>query len=145
VFFWFCVVQVLNPASTSIFFGLMGLKLCFIYAPLLLVGYALVESEKELRRFFFFNSVLILAVAGFGIAQSILGHTFLNPEVVQEDIRNLSTLYRASPTSGLIAYRPTSFFVSAGRLQNFLVGSWILALGFVGVLFLRQPFGPFLV
>jgi hypothetical protein len=141
VFFWYCVLQVLNPASTSIFYGLMGLKLCFLYAPLLLVGHALVDSEKELRRFFFFNSVLILVVAGFGIAQSILGHTFLNPEYVQEDIRSLSTLYRISPISGLTAYRPTSFFVSAGRFQNFLVVSWILALGFGGFLLMRKQSG----
>src|SRR4029077_14536822 len=92
VFFWYCVLQVFNPASTSIFYGLMGLKLCFLYAPLLLVGHALGDSEKELRRFFFFNSVLILVVVGFGIAQSIVGPTFLNPEVIQEDIRGLSTL-----------------------------------------------------
>jgi hypothetical protein len=141
VFFWYCVIQTLNPASTSIFYGLMGLKLCFLYAPLLLVGHALVDSEKELRRFFFFNSVLILVVAGFGIAQSILGHTFLNPEVVQEDIRGLSTLYRASPITGLVAYRPTSFFVSAGRFQNFLIVSWILALGFGGFLLMRKQSG----
>src|SRR5256886_5563816 len=132
VFFWYCVIQALNPASTSIFYGLMGLKLCFFYAPLLLVGHALVDSDKKLRHFFFFNSVLILLVAGFGIAQSILGPTFLNPEVIQDDIRDLSTLYRVSPITGLIAYRPTSFFVSAGRFQNFLVVTWVLALGFGG-------------
>ena len=141
VFFWYCVLQVLNPASTSIFYGLMGLKLCFLYAPLLLVGHALVDSEKELRRFFFFNSILILVVAGFGIAQSILGHTFLNPEVVQEDIRGPSMLYRTSPITGLTAYRPTSFFVSAGRFQNFLTVSWILALGFGGFLLMRKQSG----
>jgi hypothetical protein len=141
VFFWYCVLQTFNPASTSIFYGLMGLKLCFLYAPLLLVGHALVDSEGELRRFFFFNSVLILVVAGFGIAQSILGHTFLNPEEVQEDIRGLSTLYRTSPISGLVAYRPTSFFVSAGRFQNFLIVSWILALGFGAFLLMRKQSG----
>jgi hypothetical protein len=141
VFFWYCVLQVFNPASTSIFYGLMGLKLCFLYAPLLLVGHALVDSEKELRRFFFFNSVLILVVAGFGIAQSVLGHTFLNPEEMQEDIRGLSTLYRASPITGLVAYRPTSFFVSAGRFQNFLIISWVLALGFGGFLLMRKQSG----
>src|SRR5882762_1620689 len=103
VFFWYCVIQALNPASTSIFYGLMGLKLCFLYVLLLLVGHALVDSEKELRRFFFFNSILILLVAGFGIAQSILGPTFLNPQVIQEDIRALSTLYRVSPITGLAA------------------------------------------
>jgi len=144
VFFWYCVVQAFNPASTSIFYGLMGLKLCFLYAPLLFVGHALVDSEEDLRRFFFFNSVLILVVAGFGLAQSILGRTFLNPEVIQEDIRSLSTLYRVSPITGLIAYRPTSFFVSAGRFQNFLVLSWVLALGFGGFLLMRKQTGRLL-
>src|SRR6266478_2104 len=57
VFFWYCVIQAFNPASTSIFYGLMGLKLSFFYVLLLLVGYALVDSDRELRRFFFFNSV----------------------------------------------------------------------------------------
>ncbi len=144
VFFWYCVIQALNPASTSIFYGLMGLKLCFFYAPLLFVGHALVDSEKELRRFFFFNSVLILVVAGFGIAQSILGPTFLNPQMIQEDIRTLSTLYRVSPVTGLVAYRPTSFFVSTGRFQNFLVLSWVLALGFGGFLLMRKQNGRLL-
>jgi O-antigen ligase len=122
----------------------MGLKLCFLYAPLLFVGHALVDSEKDLRRFFFFNSALILVVAGFGLAQSILGPTFLNPAVIQEDIRNLSTLYRVSPITGLVAYRPTSFFVSAGRFQNFLVLSWVLALGFGGFLLMRKQPGRLL-
>jgi hypothetical protein len=144
LFFWYCLIQALNPASTSIFYGLMGLKLCFFYAPLLLVGHALVNSEKELRRFFFFNSILIIVVAAFGIAQSILGHTFLNPEVIQEDLRSLSTLYRVSPITGLVAYRPTSFFVSAGRFQNFLLVSWILALGFGGFLLMRRQTGRLL-
>jgi hypothetical protein len=144
VFFWYCVVQIFNPASTSIFYGLMGLKLCFLYAPLLFVGHALVDSEKDLRRLFFFNSALILVVAGFGLAQSILGPTFLNPEVIQEDIRDLSTLYRTAPISGLVAYRPTSFFVSAGRFQNFLVLSWVLALGFGGFLLMRKQTGRLL-
>ena len=62
VFFSYCFVEVFNPASTSLFYGLMGLKLCFLYVPLLVVGHALVNSEEQLRRFFFFNSILILFV-----------------------------------------------------------------------------------
>src|SRR6202035_4802984 len=104
----------------------------------------LVDSERDLRHFFFFNSVLILVVAGVGLAQSILGPTFLNPAVIQEYIRGLSTLYRVAPISGLVAYRPTSFFVSAGRFQNFLVVSWILALGFGGFLLMRKQSGRLL-
>jgi hypothetical protein len=144
VFLWYCIIQTLNPASTSIFYGLMGLKLCFLYAPLFFICHAFVDSEKDLRRFFFFNSVLILLVAGFGIVQSILGPTFLNPSVIQEDIRALSTLYRVYPITELAAYRPTSFFVSAGRFQNFLQLSWVLALGFGGFLLMRKQTGRLL-
>jgi hypothetical protein len=144
LFFSYCLIQVFNPASTSIFFGLMGLKLSFFYVPLLLVGHALVDSEKALRRFFFFNSIVILVVTGFGIAQSILGPKFLNPPVLQEDIRALSTTYRVSPITGLAAYRPTSFFVSAGRFQDFLIVSWVLALGFGGFLLMRKQRGRLL-
>ena len=144
VFFAYCLIQVLNPASKSIFYGLMGLKLCFFYVPLLLVGYALADSEDKVRQFFIFNSVLILLVATLGIAQSILGPTFLNPGVIQEDIRGPSTLYRTSPLTGLVAYRPTSLFVSAGRFQNFMVVSWSLTLGFGGFLFMRKETGRLL-
>jgi hypothetical protein len=140
-FFFLGLIQVFNPNSTSIFYGLMGMKLYFFYVPLLYVGYYFIDSEHRLRRFFIFNSVLILVVVCLGIAQAILGHTFLNPAVMQEDIRDLSTNYRASPISGLIAYRPTSVFVSAGRFQNFLLVSWILTLGYGGFLLLRSRRG----
>ncbi len=141
IFFWYGLLQVFNPASTSIFYGLLGMKVYFLYIPLMYVGYGLLESEEDLRRFFTYNSVLILAVAGLGIAQSIIGPKFLNPTVIQEDIRDLSTLYRAAPISGLVAYRPTSVFVSSGRFENFLIVSWLVSLGFAGYLLLRTRRG----
>jgi hypothetical protein len=141
---WFGIVQVLNPASPSIFFGLMGLKLFFYYMPLLLVGYSLFNSEEDLRRFFTLNLVLLVIIASLGISQSILGHTFLNPHVLQEDIRDLATLYRTSPISGLSSYRPTSVFVSTGRFANFLSVGWLLTLGFTGYLILRRREGRIL-
>jgi hypothetical protein len=140
-FLFLGIIQVFNSNSTSIFYGLMGMKLYFFYVPLLYVGYYFIDSDRRLRNFFAFNSVLILVVVCLGIAQAIIGHTFLNPTVIQEDIRDLSTTYRASPISGLIAYRPTSVFVSTGRFQNFLIISWILTLGYGGFLLLRSRRG----
>lgn len=145
IFIWYGVLQMFNPNSTSIFYGILGMKVDFLYIPLMYVGYALIDSEEDLRRFFSYNSVLIMIVAGLGIAQSILGPKFLNPAVIQEDIRDLSTLYRIAPISGLVAYRPTSVFVSAGRFQNFMIVSWIVALGFGGYLLLRSRRGRNLV
>lgn len=141
---WFGVIQLFNPGSPSIFFGLMGFKMFFFYVPLMFVGYALLNSEEELRRFFYLNLILFLIIGSLGIAQSIVGHTFLNPQVIQEDIRGLSTLYRVSPITGLISYRPTSVFVSTGRFTNFLGISWLLALGFTGYLIFRRREGRFL-
>lgn len=138
LFVWFGVMQVFNPASTHLVYGVLGLKLFFYYVPLLFVGYALLNSEEQLRRFFLVNMVLVIAIASLGIAQSVLGHTFLNPERPAEDIRELSTNYRVSPVSGLLSYRPTSVFVSTGRFGNFLLVSLLLIVGFLGYLLLRH-------
>ncbi len=137
IFIWFGFLQVFNPGSPSIFYGILGMKINFLYVPLIFVAYALVESEEELRRFFFFICILILIVAGLGLAQSIIGPTFLNPSTLQEDIRELSTLYRVTST-GARAYRPTSVFVSAGRFQDFLIIAWLISLGFCGYLLFRS-------
>lgn len=141
LFLWFALLQVFNPASTSIFYGILGMKIYFLYVPLIYVGYALMKSEEDLRRFFSFACALILIVATLGLAQSIIGPTFLNPVSLQEDIRELGTLYRAAPISGLVAYRPTSVFVSAGRFQDFLMVAWLISLGFSGYLLLRSRRG----
>ena len=141
VFIWFGLLQVFNPASTSIWYGLMGFKMFFYYVPLVFLGYALVNSEAQVRRFFTVNMVLALIIISLGIAQSILGPSFLNPAHPAEDIRLLSGLYRISPITGLIAYRPNSVFVSTGRYANFVMVASLLVLGFSGYLLLRQKRG----
>ena len=140
IFIWFGVLQMFNPASTSIWYGLMGVKIFFYYIPLVFVGYALLNSEAQLRRFFTINLVLAIVVISLGIAQSIIGPSFLNPAVQAEDLRKLSGLYRVTE-SGATAYRPTSVFVSAGRYADFILVVWILVLGYSGYLLLRHKRG----
>jgi len=141
VFIWFGVLQVFNPASTSIWYGLMGFKIFFYYVPMVFLGYSLINSETQLRRFFTVNIILALIIISLGIAQSILGPSFLNPAHPAEDLRALSSLYRESPITGLIAYRPNSVFVSAGRYANFIMVASLLVLGFSGYVLLRQKRG----
>ena len=138
VFICFGFLQIFNPASTSIWYGLMGFKIFFYYVPLVFIGYGLLTSEVELRRFFSVNLVLAIIIISLGIAQSILGPSFLNPPVQAEDLRLLSTLYRVAPVTGAFAYRPTSVFVSTGRYANFVGVAWLLVLGFSGYLLLRH-------
>jgi hypothetical protein len=142
---FFGVMQIFNPASTSIFYGLMGIRLYFVYMPLLLVGYSLIDSERTLQRFFFVNLSLVVVIVCLGIAQSIIGPRFLNPAVMADDIRLLSETYRVAPISGVSVYRPTSVFVSLGRFGNFLIVSWLMVFGFSGYLLLRRPRGRIFV
>jgi hypothetical protein len=137
VFVWFGFMQVFNPGSTSVFFGFLGMKLYFYYAPLFVIGYALMDSEVALRRFFNINLTIMLAIIALGLVQSVLGHTFLNPETPADDIRLLSQTYREAPISGVIVYRPTSVFVSAGRFGDMLIVAWLIVFGFSGYLLLR--------
>lgn len=141
VFVWYGALQIFNPASTSVWFGLMGFKMFFYYVPLIWIGYALLNSEAELRRFFSANLVLALVIISLGIVQSIVGPGFLNPAAPAEDIRELSTLYRVSPLTGEVSYRPASVFVSAGRYADFIMVAWIIVLGFSGYLLLRHKRG----
>lgn len=144
IFIWFGALQIFNPASTSIWYGLMGFKMFFYYVPLIFLGYALLNSEAELRRFFTVNLLLVLVIVSLGIAQSVIGPGFLNPTVQAPDLQELSGLYRVAPISGEIAYRPTSIFVSAGRYMNFIMVAWMLVLGYCGYLLLRRKKGRIL-
>jgi hypothetical protein len=141
VFGWFGLLQVFNPASTSFFYGLLGMKLYFYYMPLVLVGYALINSEAELRHFFYVNLGLMLVIATLGIVQSVAGPRFLSPAVLAEDIRLLGETYRVAPITGVTVYRPTSVFVSTGRFADMLIVAWMFVLGFSGYLLLRHRRG----
>src|SRR2546427_9043845 len=70
LFVWLGVMQVFNPASTTFIYGLLGLKIYFYYIPFLFVGYAFLNSEAELRRFFFVNMVLALIIVSLEIGRA---------------------------------------------------------------------------
>src|SRR5260370_12281588 len=71
LFVWFGVMQVFNPASTTLLYGILALKLFFYYFPLLFVGYALLNSEQQLRQFFFVNMLLVIV-----IPSPVIPHSF---------------------------------------------------------------------
>jgi hypothetical protein len=102
------------------------------------IGYALIETEMDLQKFYPYFIGLAMIVAALGIVQAIAGPTFLNPVHLQEDIRELSTTYRVAPISGVIVYRPTSVFVSTGRFTFFLVPAWLFTFGFGCYLIFRS-------
>jgi hypothetical protein len=143
LFFLLGVVQIFNPNSPNLVYGLLGLKLYFYYLPLIFVGYAFLRTEYDLQRFLFVSLGAAGVIAAIGIAQAIIGLDFLNPKG-GADIEELGHLSRMTP-SGLTVPRPPSVFVSDGRFAQYLVLAFIVGLGTAGYLLLRTKRGRKLV
>jgi len=141
LFFWFAVIQVTNTLSPSILYGLLGLKLYFYYAPLMLLGYAMLERPNDLERFLVVNIAAGIVVAGLGIAQSVLGVSFLTPEDGASELYTLSHVVRMSPITHQEVLATSSVFVSAGRFSMYLILLWIMAMGAQGYLLLARRSG----
>jgi hypothetical protein len=139
------VVQMFNPNSPSFVYGLLGMKLYFYYMPLMFLGYAIIETEEDLRRFLVVNTGLAGIIALLGIIQSIVGLTFLNPQVLAPDLEVLGNLTRRAPISGILVPRPTSVFVSDGRFASYMVLMFIMGAGAAGYLLMRTRKGRLVV
>lgn len=129
LFFWLGVLQVFNPQSPHILYGLLGIKDYFYYAPLLFVGYALIRTDADLQEFLVFNAVLAGVIGLIGIAQAILGNSFLNPAKLDPNLAGLGNLTKMTPLSNQAFSLPDSVFVSSGRYALYIVLIMILLLG----------------
>ena len=140
VFFGLATVEIFNTFSPSIMYGLLGLKLYFYYAPLMFLGYAMLKRPEDLDRLLKVSLTAGIVIAGLGIAQSVLGVSFLTPDNMQADIYELSHVVRYSPITHQAAFAPSSVFVSSGRFSFYLILLWIMAMGAQGYFLLsRKP------
>jgi len=114
----------------------MGAKIYFFYVPLMFVSYALIRNDEDLRKFLVVNAVLAAIISCLGIAQAVLGNTFLNPTTLAPDLRDLGDLDKVSPLTNQILSLPTAVFVSTGRFAYYLIVSVILVMGSAGYLLL---------
>jgi len=70
---------------------ILGAKLYFYYMPLLLIGYYVINSEADLRKFFYINLSLMVVIVALGNRSNPLpDRVSLNPAVMADDIRLLS-------------------------------------------------------
>jgi hypothetical protein len=136
IFFLLGLLQVFNPNSPHILYGLLGFKIYFFYIPMMYVGYALIRNDEDLRKFLLVNVALATGIAALGIAQAILGNSFLNPVKLAEELQDLGNLEKSTPLTNQIFSLPDSVFVSSGRFDFYLIFAFILALGTAGYLLL---------
>lgn len=138
LFFWLAALQVFNPYSPSILYGLLGMKLYFYYAPLMFVGYALIRDDRDLWRFLIAFMVLAAVISGLGVIQAVVGPTFLSPATLAPDIRLLGSLEKTTPLTDQTFLLPASVFVSSGRFAFYLVLATIVGLGAAGYFILSK-------
>ena len=140
IFVALVVIQIFNPISPNVLYGILGLKIYFYYAPLMFLGYAMLERPKDLEQLLLVSMGAGIVIAGLGIAQSVLGASFLTPDEGAAELYELSHLTRFSPITHQEVFATSSVFVSAGRFSGYTVLLWILAMGMQGYLLLaRRP------
>lgn len=145
LFFWLCALQIFNPYSPSVLYGILGMKIDFYYVPLIFVGYALIRNEADLRRFLITCILLATIISALGIVQATAGSQILSPANLASDIRELGNLSKVAPLTDQIFLLPTSVFVSTGRFAFFLVLCMILGLGTAGYFVLSAVRGRIIV
>lgn len=142
---WLATIQIFNPNSPSIWYGVLGLKIYFYYAGLMYIGYALLNNEETLRKFLVLNMALAGIIATLGIIQSIVGLDFLNPRTLAPELKLLGNLTRVSPLTHELVPRPSSVFVSDGRFASYMVMMFIIGWGTAAYMVLRRTRGQLIV
>lgn len=138
IFVWLGFIQIFNFNSPSILYGLLGFKVYFYYVPLLWVGYALIRSDEDLRKFVVANAVIATLIAAVGIVQAIVGNTFLNPRVLDPNLARLGDLEKYTPIGSQVFNLPDSVFVSNGRFGAYLPLAFILAVAAASYIILAR-------
>jgi hypothetical protein len=97
---------------------LVGLRLDFMYAPLVVAGFALGARRATLRASLLFAAGIAGAVSLIGIIQATIGPSFLSPGQETPGLINLELFRYVGSTA---VYRPTATFVDPGRFASLAV------------------------
>jgi phosphatidyl-myo-inositol dimannoside synthase len=111
---------------------LVGLRVDFLYVPLVVAGYLAARHERRLATLLLSACVLGGAASVLGIAQAVIGPIFLSPGRATPGLMNL-VLIRDNKT----VYRPTGTFVDPGRFDAMAVTT--LAVSLAAIFALRGP------
>jgi phosphatidylinositol alpha-1,6-mannosyltransferase len=115
---------------------LLGLRLDFLYLPLVVCGYLAAREAGRMGTLLLSASVLGGAASLLGIIQAVIGPAFLAPDRPTPGLINL-ILVRGSQTPGGVVYRPTGMFVDPGRFDAMAVTT--LAVSLAAIYVLRGP------
>lgn len=126
---WFIMAatEVMNPETPSLVIGLMGMRMHFVYVPLLYLGYRFVDSEERIAQMGRVFLTVGAVVGGAGLVQLVVGPEALNPPHI-EGSTAVFTGRRGTEEYGEFFYL-TSVFNNAARFGRFLLIDLAIALG----------------
>jgi hypothetical protein len=108
---------------------LIGLRVDFLYVPLVVVGYVIARSRGELVRWLTWVAVVTALASSVGLIQSVVGPEFLRPSVATPGLERLElTRYAPDATEVL---RPVGTFVEPGRFLSMALVGLTVSLGAV--------------
>jgi hypothetical protein len=135
LWFGWALAESFNPQITNFAVPLLGLRMSFIYVPLIYLGYWYFETEERVRTFSLYMLEAGAVVSFLGIMQSFIGLDFLNPGA---DPYLRLRLIRYVPGTNEAILRPTGTFVDAGRFAQYLFVVAFIGLGLLAYLYSTQ-------
>ena len=95
--------------------SLIGLRLDFMYAPLVAAGFSIGSRRASMRWWLLFASSIAASISLIGVIQATIGPSFLAPGGATPGLIHLE-LFRGIDST---VYRPTATFVDPGRFASF--------------------------
>ena len=120
------VVMSIPSALTDWRLPLLGLRVDFFYAPLVVVGYVIARDRREFVRWAVWLTVLTALASSVGLVQATVGPEFLRPSVATPGLINLELTRYAGDIE---VFRPTGTFVEPGRFLSMALVGLTISLG----------------
>ena len=106
---------------------LLGLRIDFLYLPLVVVGYVIARDRRELARWAVWLAVVTALASSIGLIQATIGPQFLRPSIATPGLVNLELIrYTVDATE---VFRPTGTFVEPGRFLSMALVGLTISLG----------------
>ena len=106
---------------------LLGLRIDFLYLPLVVVGYVIARDRQQLARWAVWLAVITALASSIGLIQATIGPQFLRPSVATPGLVNLELIrYTSSATE---IFRPSGTFVEPGRFLSMALVGLTISLG----------------
>jgi hypothetical protein len=136
LWFGWAIADSFNSQITNFAVPVLGLRMSFLYIPLIYLGYHFFRDEARLKKFSLYMLEVGAVVSVLGIIQSVIGLNFLNP--IADDPYLRLRLIRYVPGTHEEILRPTGTFVDAGRFAQYLFVVAFIGLGLLAYLYATQ-------